>query len=116
MSDVLHKICDYLAHDYLVAALDVQKPFLASLIEDGPIEDEDVDGIYTMAYGPSLCHEGIPRPNEYLQAAGEYQRLRGVSTAGACRSTRTSGACASPSSGSLRCLLNSATDSRTSRR
>ena len=81
MSDVLHKICDYLAHDYHWSPLwTTKKPFLASLIEDGPIEDEDVEEIYTMTYGPSLCHGGHQDPTNTIKRLVKYQRLRGVST------------------------------------
>ena len=82
MSDVLHKICDYLAHDYRWSPLwTSKKPFLASLIEDGPIEDEDVDEVYTMAYGPSVCGGGYQDPTNTCKRLVKYQRLRGVSTA-----------------------------------
>ena len=80
MSDVLPKICDYLAHDYHWSPLWTKKPFLASLIEDGPIEDEDVDEIYTMAYGPTLCHGGYIDPMSDCTRLVTYQQLRGVST------------------------------------
>ena len=81
MSDVLHKICDYLAHDYRWSPLwTSKKPFLASLIEDGPIEDEDVDEVYTMAYGPSVCGGGYQDPANTCKRLVNYQRLRGVST------------------------------------
>jgi hypothetical protein len=81
MSDVLPKICDYLAHDYHWSPLwTSKKPFLASLIEDGPIEDEDVDEVYTMAYGPTLCHGGYIDPTSDCTRLVTYQQLRGVST------------------------------------
>ena len=81
MSDVLHKICDYLAHDYHWSPLwTTKKPFLASLIEDGPIEDDDVEEVYTMAYGPSLCGGGYQDPANTCKRLVKYQRLRGVST------------------------------------
>ena len=81
MSDVLHKICDYLAHDYRWSPLwTSKKPFLASLIEDGPIEDEDVDEVYTMAYGPAVCGGGYQDPTITCKRLVNYQRLRGVST------------------------------------
>ena len=81
MSDVLHKICDYLAHDYHWSPLwTTKKPFLASLIEDGPIEDDDVEEVYTMTYGPSLCGGGHQDPANTCKRLVKYQRLRGVST------------------------------------
>ncbi len=81
MSDVLHKICDYLAHDYHWSPLwTTKKPFLASLIEDGPIEDDDVEEVYTMTYGPSLCGGGHQDPTNTCKRLVKYQRLRGVST------------------------------------
>jgi hypothetical protein len=82
MSDVLPKICDYLAHDWQWSALwTSKKPFLASLIEDGPIEDEDVDDVYCMAFGPKLCHGGYHDPSKTCKRLVKYQRLRCVSTA-----------------------------------
>ena len=81
MSDVLPKICDYLAQDYHWSPLwTSKKPFLASLIEDGPIEDEDVEDVYTMTFGPELCHGGYKDPRETCKRLVKYQRLRGVST------------------------------------
>ena len=82
MSDVLPKICDYLAHDNLFSPLwTSKKPFLASLIEDGPIKDEDVDEVYAMAYGPNPCHGGLQDARRDCKRLAKYQRLRCVSTA-----------------------------------